>query len=176
MLKFSRSFLVLALSFVFVFATLAQEAPKPGAEHQRLKALEGTWDATIKAGPNESKGTATYKMELGGLWLTTDFQGEIEGAKFTGRGFDGYDAQKKKYVGIWVDSMATLPVISEGTFDKDGKVLTMVGEGPGPDGKPMKYKMTTVYKDKDTMHWTMFGPGADGKDAEMFSITYKRRK
>lgn len=176
MSKVNQSLVALVLSFFVVQPVLAQAPPQPGAEHQNLKQLEGTWDAVIKAGPNESKGVVTYKMDLGGLWLVSDFQGAFEGQKFTGRGLDSYDAIKKKYVSVWVDSMSTLPVVSEGNFDKDGKVLTMVGEGPGPDGKPMKYKMTTEHKDKDTLLWTMFGAGPDGKDAEMFSITYKRRK
>jgi hypothetical protein len=67
-------------------------------------------------------------------------------------------------------------MISEGTFDKDNKVLTMIGEGAGPDGKPTKYKMTTQYKDKDSFVWTMFATGPDGEEAAMMSISYKRRK
>ena len=155
---------------------LAQEAPKPGPEHEKLKELAGTWDAIMNMGGSESKGTMVWKSDLGGLWISSEFQGEFEGQKFTGKGFDGYDPLKKKYVGVWVDSMSTLPVVSEGNFDKDGKVLTMTGEGPGPDGKPAKYKMTTEHKDKNTLLWTMFMPGPDGKDMPMFSITYKRRK
>ncbi len=71
--------------------------------------------------------------------------------------------------------MSTSPVITEGTYDKDGKMLTMTGEGPGLDGKPMKYKLTTEHKDKDSMFFTMYGPGPDGKEGPMFTITYKRR-
>lgn len=153
-----------------------QDAPKPGAEHARLKQLEGTWDAVMKMGDMESKGTMVYKMDLGGLWLTSDFQGEFGGQKFSGRGLDGYDPGRKKYVGVWVDSMSTTPMLSEGNFDKDGKVMTMSGEGPGPDGSPTKFKMTTEFRDKDSIYWTMYSPGPDGKDAAMFTITYKRRK
>jgi len=155
---------------------LAQEPPKPGPEHEKLKELAGTWDATMKMGDTESKGTMVWKVDLGGLWLTSQFEGEFGGEKFTGKGFDSYDPIKKKYVGVWVDSMSTSPMVSEGTYDKDGKVLTMTGEGPGMDGKPMKYKMTTEHKDKNTMVFTMFGPGPDGKEGPMFSISYKRRK
>ena len=156
--------------------TQAQEIPQPGPEHKKLKELEGTWDTIVKMGTEETKGLAVYKMDLGGLWLVSDFQGEFGGMKFTGKGLDGYDPIKKKYVGVWVDSWSTSPLISEGTFDKDGKVMTMTGEGPGPDGKPVKYKMVTEHKDKDTMLFTMYGPGPDGKEAPVFSITYKRRK
>jgi hypothetical protein len=155
---------------------LAQEPPQPGPEHEKFKELAGTWDATLNIGGSEAKGTMKWKVELGGLWLTSEFEGDLGGQKFAGKGLDSYDPVKKKYVGIWVDSMSTSPLLSEGNYDKDGKLLTMTGEGPGPDGKPMKHKMTTETKDKDTLLWTMFAPGPDGKDAPMMSITYKRRK
>ena len=48
-------------------AALGQSPPTPGPEHDALKKLEGTWNAKIKMGDNESPGTATYKMECGGL-------------------------------------------------------------------------------------------------------------
>ena len=172
----SRWLVGLAASLVFVPAVLAQAPPQPGPEHKKLKELEGTWDAIMKMGPEESKAVAVYKMDIGGLWLVSDFAGDFGGQKFAGKGLDGYDPIRKKYVGVWVDSWSTSPVISEGTFDKDGKVITMIGEGPGPDGKPTKYKMTTEHKDKDTMFWTMYGVGADGKETPMFTISYKRRK
>jgi hypothetical protein len=154
----------------------AQEAPKPGPEHDLLKRLEGSWEATVKAGPEESKGTMTYKMEMGGLWLVSSFKSNFGGMKFEGKGLDSYDAAKKKFVGVWVDSMMTAPMITEGTFDKEGKVLTMTGEGPGLDGKPAKLKMVTELKDNDTQVFTMFAPDKDGKDQVAMTITYKRKK
>jgi hypothetical protein len=80
-------------------AARAQEMPKPGPEHEVLKKLEGTWEATMKAEGMESKGTMVYKMEMGGLWLTSAFDGNFAGMKFSGRGLDTYDSTKKKYVG-----------------------------------------------------------------------------
>lgn len=151
----------------------AQEFPKPGPEHAMLKKLEGTWDATMKGMGMESKGTMTYKMDLGGLWLTSNFEGEFGGAKFQGRGLDSYDAGKKKFVAVWVDNMMTVPLLMEGTYDTDKKAITMTGEGPGPDGKPTKMRMVTHFKDDDTMHFEMFM--GDGKDPG-FTISYKRKK
>jgi Protein of unknown function (DUF1579) len=176
MSRISQAFVAFVASLVCVPALWAQDLPQPGPEHKKLKELEGTWDAVMKMGDAESKGTMVWKMDLGGLWLVSDFQGDFGGMKFSGKGMDGYDPIKKKYVSVWVDSMSTSPMLSEGTYDKDGKTLTMTGEGPGADGKPAKYKMTTEYKDKDTIFWTMYGPGPDGKEGMQFTISYKRRK
>ena len=170
----SMRWLVAAVAFLATgpFAA-AQEPPKPGPEHEMLKKWVGTWDTTMKMLGMESKGVATYKMELGGLWLASTFEGEIGGAKFSGKGFDTYDAGKKKFVGVWVDSMSTSPMMMEGTYDKAKKTLTMVGEGPGEDGKPTKHKTVSEMKDDDTVHFSMYM--GDGKEP-MFTILYKRKK
>ena len=154
-------------------AALGQEPPKPGPEHAVLKKLEGTWDATMKIEGAESKGTMVYKMDLGGLWLTSSFEGSFGPMKFSGKGLDTYDASKKKYVGVWADSMSTTPMVMEGTYDKEKKALTLIGDGPGPDGKPAKWKSVTTTTGDDTMVFHMYL--GDSKDP-MFTITYKRRK
>src|SRR5687767_590622 len=115
--KIHRICLALAASLAISSAATAQEATKPGPEHERLKQLEGTWDVTMKFGEDETKGQVVYRMQLGGLWLVADFEGEFApGQKFTGKGLDGYDATKKKYVSVWVDSMSGSPIVSEGNY------------------------------------------------------------
>jgi hypothetical protein len=157
------------------------EVPKPGPEYAILKSMEGTWDATVKmmmpgVPGKESKSTATWKMECNGLWLVGNFKGEFAGAPFQGRSLESYDAKKKKYMSVWVDSMGTLPMLSEGTYDKEKQTLTATSEYPGMDGKMMKWKMVTEFKDADTMNFTMSTPGKDGKDSVMMTIAYKRKK
>jgi hypothetical protein len=154
-------------------AARAQDFPKPGPEHEFLKKHVGTWDITMKSPAGESKGTVVYKMDLGGLWLTSAVECEFGGMKFQGRGMDTFDAGKKKYVGVWCDSMSTSPLHMEGTFDKEKKRLTMFGEGPGPDAKPAKFKAVSEWKDDDTMHFGMYMGDAT---EPVFTILYKRRK
>jgi Protein of unknown function (DUF1579) len=151
----------------------AQEPPKPGREHAELKKLEGVWDTTMKMAGQETKGTATYKMDLGGLWLVSHFEGSFGGMKFSGRGYDSYDAGKKKYVGVWFDSMTTTPMVMEGTLDPATKTMTMVGEGPGMDRKIVKHKTVSKMVDDDTMQFGMYV--GDAKEPA-FTILYKRKK
>src|SRR5438128_1145262 len=62
----------------FASSGAAQAPTKPGPEHQMLKdKFEGDWDATMDFGGNKSKGTAQYKMGIGGLWLLMDFTGDF---------------------------------------------------------------------------------------------------
>lgn len=161
---------------VVVFAAAparGQEPEKPGPEHDLLKKMEGTWDVTMKAGGTEMKGTATYKMELDGLWLAGGLEVDIPGHKYKGKGMDTYDAKKKKYVGIWTDNMGTTPAIMEGTYDKEKKTLTMSHDGPGPDGQVTTWKGVSEYPDADTVVFSMYVGGAK---EPMFVNTYKRKK
>ena len=173
-MKTVRWFCALALvAFAAPTVSAQPETAKPGPEHEMLKKLEGNWDLVMKAGGMEHKGTMVYKMELGGLWLHGSMSSDLGGEKFYGKGMDTYDAKKKKYVTYWFDSMATTPMMFEGGFDKDKKELTMIGEGPGLDGKPAKWKSVTTFPDADTINFSMYV--ADVKDP-MFTITYKRKK
>ena len=172
-MKTLRWFCALAVVALFGVAAAAQEGPKPGPEHEILKKMEGNWDLVMKFGGMETKGTVTYKMDLGGLWLTGNLESELFGTKFQGKSLDSYDAGKKKYVGVWIDSMSTHPMLMEGTFDKEKKTLTMIGEGPGMDGKLTKYKSVSTMPDDNTIDFSMYV--GDGKDPA-FTITYKRKK
>jgi Protein of unknown function (DUF1579) len=157
---------------ILLSSARAQEPPKPGKQHDHFKRLVGTWEAETESG----NGTMTYKMGLEGLWLIGDFEGEFGGMKFQGKGLDTYDAATKKYRSVWADSLSTMPRIMEGNLDKDDKVMTMTGEGRGPDGMPAKFKTITEIKDADTVNFALFVVEKDGKEQPLVRITYKRKK
>ena len=158
------------VSLIVASSNLFAQAPQsPGKEHEELKALEGVWDAAMKmADGSEVKAECDYKMTCGGMWLASDFQGDFGGLKFHGKGLDGFDATKKEYVSIWVDSMSGSPMMMTGK--KEGKITTMMGEGPGPYGVA-KYKTVTNQESNDKMMFQMFTV-SDGKDVEVMTITY----
>ena len=172
--------LYLVVLGVFPAVGFAQEAPpqpKPGPEHELLKSLEGTWDAKITM-PGETKamaGVMTYKMDLGGLWLVSDFRSTSKEFPFEGRGLDSYDPAKKKYQAVWVDSMVTSPMIMEGTYDAATKTLTSTGEAP-MHGQLTKFRNVTKHVDHDHHTFQMFTADKEGKETLSFMIEYTRKK
>ncbi len=160
----------------------AQDMPKPGPEHAKLKETAGAWNAVIKSTfepgkpPHESKGEYMAKLDVGGFFLITEFKASFGGVPFHGRGITGYDPYKKKYVGVWVDSMSPGIFRSEGVYDKTGKILTEMMEGPDPKGKIMKMRSVTEMKDADHMTFRMYAQGENGKEALMMEIAYTRKK
>src|SRR5262245_59436987 len=138
-----------ALVLIFsVGGARAQDVPKPGPEHEKLKQLTGEFDAKVKlhvpgAPAQESKADYKARLDVGGLFLVSEYNGKLLGGNYQGHGLVGYDPHKKKYVGVWVDSMNPSIYSVEGAFDKSGKVFTEAMEGPDPAGKPMKMRMVT---------------------------------
>ena len=158
-------------------AVMAQELPKPGPEHKRLaEELVGTWDCVMDVGGQKSKGSVSYKSICDGMWLASEFEGELGGAKFHGHGLDGYDLHQKKYIGIWVDSWTSSPLRMAGDYDPKTKRLVMTGDSVSMDGKPEKFKAITETKDKDHFTFKMLMIQPDGSEQLSFSIEYTRKK
>ncbi|MBR90916.1 MAG: hypothetical protein CMO66_06580 [Verrucomicrobiales bacterium] len=112
-----------------MFATtlaIAQEPPpmeKPGEHHKHLKMMAGTWDVESKMYmiPGQvMKGTyvEVARIQPGGFWLISNIEGKVMGMPFHGHTVLGYEARKKQYTGIWVDSFASILVTSTGHCEK----------------------------------------------------------
>jgi hypothetical protein len=181
------TFRTAALILLFAGPAAAQEGmppmPKPGPEHAIFKDDAGTWDATVESfmtpdgKPMTSKGTETNTLSCGGLCLVTHFKGEtMPGMVFEGHGTTAYDPKKKKYIGSWTDSMSQGLSIGESTYDAATKTATGYMEGPDMTGNVVKMKSVVEYKDANTRVFTLYGPGPDGKEGKVMSITYTRKK
>ena len=157
--------------------------PKPGPEHDLFKMDEGTWDAAVEitpgpgAPPMTSKGVEVNTIGCGGLCLITDFTAELmPGTPFHGHGVATWDAQKKKYVMSWTDSMSGGLATGEGTYDAAARKTAGTMEGPDMTGNVMKTRSAGEYRPDGTRVFTTYAPGPDGKEMQMMRITYTRRK
>jgi Protein of unknown function (DUF1579) len=115
-------------------------------------------------------------MLAGGLWMVSKFEGEFSGSKFEGHGQFGYDANKGKYVGTWIDSMSPSMTLLEGSYDAATKTMTYTGEGVTPDGKT-KYtqKMVTKMKEDGSRFFTLYMK-MDKDEVKLMEVTYQKRK
>jgi len=172
--RFSILAWLLAITCSLMCPALAQELVKPGAEHAFLAELVGEWTVKFETPGGEWTGKNVYKMAHGGLWLTSELDCKTPEGPFTGQGLDTYNPAKKKYVGIWVDSMSTMPIVLEGERSADGKTLTMTGKGPGMDGNPADFKTVTEYNSKDKHTFKMWMGQTTGEP--MMKAVYERKK
>jgi hypothetical protein len=159
------------------------QAGTPGAPHQALAAMSGTWEATVKTWmdpsqpPMESTGVAEFSMELGGRYLLQKFRGTMMGQPYEGLGHTGYDNVQKKYVSTWLDNMSTGIMMSTGTEDPATKKMTYTGSFWEPmSGREMKVDQALSMAGPDRCIFEMYMPGPDGKMVKNMEITYNRRK
>jgi hypothetical protein len=158
-----------------------QKAGTPGAEHQKLASLAGSYDLTIKAWhspggePTTDSGSATRKMILGDRVMVEDVTSQMMGQPFIGHGMHGYENSTGKYWATWNDNMSTGLMVSEGSCDAK-LTCTYTGSYHDPATKKAQTaRMTTRWTDANTEVFEMYAPGPDGKEAKMMEITYKKR-
>ena len=163
----------------------AQEAPKmpaPEKDHVWLEQLVGEWTTEMETAmpgqPAEKcKGTETARS-LGGFWMISEFKGTMPGGMpMNGVMTLGYDPQKKKYIGTWVDSTNSHMWHYLGTLDAAGKVLTLEAEGPDmtTPGKMAKYRDVIEVKSKTERTLTSSAQGPDGKWTQFMTATIRKK-
>jgi hypothetical protein len=155
------------------------ELGKPGPEHAALQKMVGKWTCEVKswqspdADPMTDKGTTTFSMELGGLFLKQDYQGTMGGMPFKGIGYNGFDKATGKYEALWMDSMGSGIMRMTGTETEKGKVWNYKGHFFGPGGARIETRsvLRQVSNDEQTMEMYMdFGSG----EVKSMEMTYKR--
>lgn len=138
------------------------ELGQPGEHHTKLMRGVGNWtvDSEFASGPGQmiqSSGTVRVTSVLGGRFVRADFKlDDFMGQPFHGVGYTGYDNGKKKYVGVWMDTMST--GIYSQTGSMDGDVMTMVGVSAM--GTPMK--IVSEHVDDDHIVDTFYDQMPDG--------------
>jgi hypothetical protein len=157
------------------------EMGTPGPQHQKLKAMEGTFDAEVTmqmaphAPPMTSKGKMVNQLIFGGRYLHGDFKGDFMGMPFSGSQLVGYDNMKKAYFNAWIDSMSTALVVSNGSANSDGKTITCTAKIDCPaDGSVKTMKSVITIIDNNTHTYEAYEVGADGKENKTMTIKYTR--
>ena len=144
----------------------------------------GTWDsafAKFMFGPNDTpihtKGVETNKVLEGGLWLVMDQRYEYPGGVYEGWGMFGYDPQKNKYIGSWVDTTNSHLNSSEGMYDEDTHTLTLIADGVDPTtGRLSQVKQVITHTDPDTKVFSVYKRDGDGNDIKLLEVEAHRRK
>lgn len=162
-------------------ASMDDMTPKPGPEHKVLAGKVGHWTFKMKmnspAGPMESIGTADIKPAFNGFFIEDTTKSTMMGMPFDGHGYTGYDTIKKKYVGVWLDSMSSGIMHSEGTYDAASKTFTFTMDMPDQmTGTYVKEHIVEKWMDNDHFMATYTKEGSDGKGMSDFTIDYTRAK
>jgi uncharacterized protein DUF1579 len=166
------------------------ELGKPGENHKLLAGMAGNWTYTVKmwmdptGKAQESKGTATRKAIMDGRFFVADHSGKFQmpGAdgkmkdmNFKGMAIEGYDNVKKKFVVSWIDSMGTMILNSEGTYDATSKTFTYTAQCEMMPGMPVRIRELIKVVDNDHHNFEWYEDRGQG-EAKTMEINYARKK
>lgn len=144
-----------------------------------LKQDLGTWEAEMTVwmpGQDEPvKMTGTETNTMLGSFLVSVFKADFFGQEFEGRGQFGYDAQKKEYIGTWIDSMEPNMSFMRGQWDAEKKAMTFLTKGFNSQmGRETEGKNVVVYKENERL-MTMFMKSEDGDWTKSMEIKYTKK-
>ena len=159
-----------------------QKLATPGPEHRRLASSAGAWNTVSKfwmdpdGPPSEGKGVSYFKVLLGGRWVMQEHEGSSDNGPFSGFGLTGYDNFKKKYITTWTDSMGTGLMVSEGTADATGKIITYTGQYDCPMTGKTKTARSVYRILSDSKHiLEMYDTTPEGKEYKNLEVVYTRK-
>lgn len=171
-----RFLLLAALPLLMTVTTLAQAPPKLTKHHKRIAEDVGKWTGTMKVkmpgAADEVEMPIVEENSLidGGMWLISAF----ESGPFKGQGQFGYDTNKKKYVGTWVDNQSSHLNIMEGEYDEKSGELVMTFEGRDEmSGQLVDMKSVTTRPSDDKRLFVMYAK-REGEWSKMFEIHYSK--
>lgn len=156
---------------------------QPCAEHDRLKAMEGSWiqHVTMRMGPDapemKVQGSAKNSMVLGGRFLRSEGLGEFMGQPIESLNIMGYDRRYDHYTVVGFDTMGTYYVAAEGKWDDATKSVRMRGSTHDPKIKATE-NYTMVYKpvSADEYLWEIWFDLPDGGEFCIVRVRNERVK
>lgn len=179
--RMTTGFLTLLCLVQTGFAQDTPSFPSAQDEHKWLQRFVGHWEVENSGSMGEgqpemvTKGTIDSEM-LGGFWIMNRMTADFGGIGFKGVQTVGYDADKKKYVGTWIDSTNGFMWKYEGFVDKSGRKLVL--EATGPDmtapGKMRQYRDSYEFKTDDLVITTSSMKNDDGTWNTFMKGTGKR--
>lgn len=157
---------------------------QPGPFHHKFQKLAGKWTASAKmwlapeTQPAVSTGKVEFELILGGRYLVQRFEGQMMDATHRGMGITAYDNFRERFIDIWIDDMNTGIVVSYGTADSTGQIITYHSkmDDPMTGRKDVPVRTITTFVDDDTHLLEMFATDPAGQEFQTMEILYKRQK
>ncbi|MEM7754511.1 MAG: DUF1579 family protein [Planctomycetota bacterium] len=133
---------------------MMQEMSEPTEHHKMFDGMVGTYDMTARfwmdptAEPEISTGTSTSKTILGGRYLVSDVNLDMNfggmNIPMQGMAIMGYSRPTNEYQTLWIDTFNTNMTMQTGNMT--GEELSVVGETATPFG-PSKLKNVYITRD-----------------------------
>ncbi|MDJ0836520.1 MAG: DUF1579 domain-containing protein [Acidobacteriota bacterium] len=133
------------------------EALHPQPEHELLKRFAGEWQfekrsAPADGAPPQRVGSGSVEAEmLGGFFVVCKWSGDLYETDFKAVQTLGYDVDKGRYSGSWVDSIMSYRWQYDGSLEAVSKELVITAGGPGPGDDTAKFRERYRFDSADTI-------------------------
>lgn len=168
---------VTAGAVTYAAATATQMGARPTEHHARVMADLGTWKGEgkmyVPGLPASSFSGMEVNTKLGEFWLVSKFTSEIMGLPFEGLATAGYDPQKKKFVGTWIDVMNPTMSVMEGAIE-DGLLVYRYEQHNAMTGKYEKIKSVHSETRDGKRTFKSYTIAADGSETLSMEIEYTK--
>jgi hypothetical protein len=157
---------------------MMEQLATPGENHRWLAKAVGSWNVSghfteMDGSKTPTCGRACIRMTLGGRYQEQFYTGTWSGKRFEGRGFTGYDNEKKVFNNWWFDTMSTTTVPGTGTLSEDGTTLNLAGEWEMM-GQKMPFRYVLTWVNPRQMNFKMYMV-MGGQEMEVGNLDYTRR-
>jgi hypothetical protein len=159
-------------------AAAAEVAP----EQAWLLELVGNWESTAEVvmgpdqAPSQLHGRESIRA-LGTNWIVAEIEGEAPGGGiFSALMTLGFDSERKRFQGTWVDSAMSYLWTYDGSLDAARKVLTLESRGPdwNDPSKTMLYRDSIELVDDDHKIQRSSAQNSDGTWTTFLTARYRR--
>lgn len=157
-----------------------QQAGQPGAMHQHLAALVGTWEAETKfwmapdAEPATFPGTIHYRMIMDGRFLEERVEADFMGQAFNGMGLYGYNNVTERVEATWIDDMSTGVYSYTGSINEAGDEIELKGRYMDPVTGEWKDTRSVMRFSDDQLHYISYET-VNGEEHKIMEITGTRK-
>jgi hypothetical protein len=158
-------------------------AGTPGAMHEHLAKLVGTWHGTTTmwmdpaTEPAQGECTWTVTSVMDGRFTQATLTGDMPGmGTYHGFGISGFDNVSQRFVSDWIDDHCTGIMSGTGELSKDGTKLSWRFTYNCPiTKKPAVVRQIETYTSADAMSFEMFSTDPkSGKEYKCMHIDFAR--
>lgn len=153
------------------------EMARPGPEHERLAALAGRWEATIRsaAPPMSFTTEVENRLTMGGRFLESRAGGAVGGMPFEALTILGFDRGPGVYTAVGFDTFGTFYVTGAGPWDAAAERAVLSGSyRDAVTGHAHVYEFIWTVPSPDRYTWAIVFLEGDRRQTVM-EIEYRRR-
>lgn len=155
----------------------------PSEEHKELERFVGEWRVRIASrgdptqSPLISEGSSSISWVLGNRFVEEYFSGKLAEQPYEGRGFFGFDNTTRRYVSVWMESVATGVVLAYGLYRPEEQTFDFEGTVYDPLLGRTKQATTKIhFVSPDEFTIAFIEQTSAGVEFAAFELAYQRKQ